>query len=138
MSHKRHFVLKICETIRTGIRCNYSNTRILFGVPKNLNTKYQILFGIEKILIPNMNTTNRSNYPNSIQIPNYSSQPETIQGSPNAMITDPPCASSTILHYSIFSILTILLISIWQELVLSPYSKFFLLNGSKAMLLLLY
>ena len=72
MSHTRHFVLKICETIRTGIRSNYSNTRILFGVPKNPNTEYRILFGIEKIRIPNINTTIRSNYSNSIRIPNYS------------------------------------------------------------------
>ena len=34
-----HFLLKICETNRTGIWSNYSNTRILIGVPKNLNTK---------------------------------------------------------------------------------------------------
>ena len=73
MFHTRHFVLKICETIWTGIRSNYSNTRILFGVPKNPNTEYQILFGIEKIRIPNTNTTFRSNYSNSIQIQNYSS-----------------------------------------------------------------
>ena len=57
MSHTRHFVLKICETIRTGIRSNYLNTRILFGVTKNPNTKYRILFGIWKIRIPNTNTT---------------------------------------------------------------------------------
>ena len=41
-SHTRHFVLKICETIWTGIRSNYSNTRILFGMPKIQipNTEY--------------------------------------------------------------------------------------------------
>ena len=43
----------------------------LFGVPKKPNTKYQILFGIEIIRIPNMKTTIRSNYLISIQIPNY-------------------------------------------------------------------
>ena len=75
LSHTRHFVLKICETIRTSIRSNYSNTRILFGVPKNPNTEYRILFGIEKSRIPNTNTTIRSNYSNSIRIPNYSSHP---------------------------------------------------------------
>ena len=73
--HTRHFVLKICEIIWTGIRFNYSNTQILFGVPKNPNTKYRILFSIEKIRIPNTNTTIRSNYSNSIRIPNYSSHP---------------------------------------------------------------
>ena len=52
LSHTRHLVLKICETIQTDIWSNYWNTRILFGVPKNPNTKYQILFGIEKIRIP--------------------------------------------------------------------------------------
>ena len=42
LSHTRHFVLKICQTIRKGIRSYYSNTRILFGVPKTqiLNTEY--------------------------------------------------------------------------------------------------
>ena len=73
-SHTRHFVMTICETIRTGVWSNYLFiTRILFGVPKNPNNKNQILFGIEKILIPNTNTTIRSNYLNSIRIPNYSS-----------------------------------------------------------------
>ena len=76
LSHARHFVPKICETIQTFIRSNYSKTRILFGVPKNLNTKCQILFSIDKILIPNMNTTIWSNYSNIIRIPNYLSHPE--------------------------------------------------------------
>ena len=53
----------------------YLNTQILFGVPKKLNTKYQILFVTEMIRIPNMNTSIWSNYSNSIPIPNYSSQP---------------------------------------------------------------
>ena len=75
LSHTRHFVLKLCETIWTGIRSNYSNTQIIFGVPKNMNTKYRILFRIEKIRIPNTNTTIRSNYSNSIRIPNNSSHP---------------------------------------------------------------
>ena len=48
-------VLKISETIWTGIRSNYLNTRILLGVPKK--TKYQIL--------------------NTIRIPNYLSHPGT-------------------------------------------------------------
>ena len=80
LSHTIHFVLKVCETIWTGIWANYSNTRILFGVPKSLNTKYQILFSIEKIRIPNMNNTIRSNYLNSIWIPNYLSHP--VKGPP--------------------------------------------------------
>ena len=67
--------MKICETIQTVIWSNYSNTRILLGVPKNLNTEYQILFGIEKIRIPNTNITIWSNYSNTIRIPNYSSHP---------------------------------------------------------------
>ena len=75
MFHTRHFVLKICEAIRTGIWSNYLNTRILFGVQKNLNTEYWILFGIGKIRIRNTNTTIRSNSSNSIQIPNYLSHP---------------------------------------------------------------
>ena len=53
----------------------YSNTRILFGVPKKPNTEYRILFGNEKILIPNTNTTIWSNYSNKIRRPNYSSHP---------------------------------------------------------------
>ena len=77
MSHTRNFVQQIFETIRTGIRSNYSNTQILFGVPRNPNTEYRILFGIEKIRIPNTNTTIWSNYSNSIRIPNYSSHPGT-------------------------------------------------------------
>ena len=55
--HARHFVLKICETMRTGIWSNYSNTQLLFGVLKNVNTEYRIIFDIEKIQIPNTNTT---------------------------------------------------------------------------------
>ena len=38
-------------------------------------TEYRIPFVIEKIRIPNTNTTIRSNYSNSIPIPNYSSHP---------------------------------------------------------------
>ena len=73
MSHTRDFVLQISENIRTGFWSNYLNTRILFGVQKKANTKYQILFDIEKIQIPNPNTTIRSNYSNSIWITSYSS-----------------------------------------------------------------
>ena len=54
----------------------YTNTRILFVVPKKPNTEYRKLFGIEIIRIPNMNTTIWSYYSNSIQIPNYLSHPE--------------------------------------------------------------
>ena len=54
---------------------HYLNTQMLFGVPKKLNTKYKILFGIEIIWIPNSNTTIWSNYLNSIRIPKYSSHP---------------------------------------------------------------
>ena len=42
------------------------------------NTKYWIILGIEIIRIPNTNTTIRSNYSNSIWIPNYSSHPDII------------------------------------------------------------
>ena len=48
----------------------YPNT--IWGAKK---PEYRILFGIEKIRIPNTNTTIRSNYSNSIRIPNYSSHP---------------------------------------------------------------
>ena len=71
LSHTKHFVLKICESIWTDIMIWYSNTQILFGGPKKPNTEYRILFGIEKTQILNTNTTIRSNYFNSIQIPNY-------------------------------------------------------------------
>ena len=55
MSHTRHFVLQIRETIRTGIQSNYSNTQN--AKEKNKN---QTLVGVEKILIPNRNSTIRS------------------------------------------------------------------------------
>ena len=48
----------------------YPNT--IRGAKKS---EYKILFGIEIIRIPNMNTTIRSNYSKSIRIPNYSSHP---------------------------------------------------------------
>ena len=51
----------------------------LFEYPNTIRgakkPEYRILFGIEKIRIPNTNTTIRSNYSNSIRIPNYSSHP---------------------------------------------------------------
>ena len=47
----------------------------VFGVEKNLKIEYRKLFGIEIIRIPNMNTTVRSFYSNSIRIQNYSSHP---------------------------------------------------------------
>ena len=50
-------------------------------VAKKTNTKYQILFGIEIIQIPNTNITIRSNYLNSIRIPNYLSHPASVIGS---------------------------------------------------------
>ena len=53
----------------------YLNTRIVFGVPQIPNTEYCILFGIEIIQILITNTTTRSNYLNSIWIPNYCSHP---------------------------------------------------------------
>ena len=68
LSHIRYFVLKIYSE---GYLVRYYNTDMLFGVPKKTNTGYQILFRIEKIRIPNTNTTIRSNYFNSIWIPNY-------------------------------------------------------------------
>ena len=42
LSHTRYFVLKICETIRTGIWSIYSNIRMLFGCQKTQipNSKY--------------------------------------------------------------------------------------------------
>ena len=52
-----------------------------------MNTKYQILFGIEIIRISNTNTTIRSNYSNSIQIPNCSSHPALT--SKHLYLTDP-------------------------------------------------
>ena len=66
LSHTRHFVLKVGVTIRTGIQSNYSNTRILFGVPRTRipNTKYYLVLRKSKYRIPN--TTIRSNYLNSI------------------------------------------------------------------------
>ena len=70
LSHTKHFVLKIGESIWRDILIRYSNTQILFGVPKKPNTEYRILFGIEKTRILNTNTTIRSNYLNSIEIPN--------------------------------------------------------------------
>ena len=53
MFHTRHFVLKICEAIQTGIRSNYSNTRILFGVQKTWipNTEYYSVLGKSKYRI---------------------------------------------------------------------------------------
>ena len=53
----------------------YPNT---IRVAKNPNTEYRILLGIGKSQIPNTNTTIRSNYSNSIRIPNYSSHPGPI------------------------------------------------------------
>ena len=60
LSDSRLFVLKICKTIQTGIWSS-----ITIRVPKK---KYLILFGIEKIRMPNTNTTIRSNYPNSTEL----------------------------------------------------------------------
>ena len=40
MNDTRHFVLKIYETIPSGIQTDYLNTQIVFGVQKN---EYQIL-----------------------------------------------------------------------------------------------
>ena len=54
---KIHFVLKMYETIRTGIQTDYLNTGIPFGIQTKPNTEYW------------------SNCFNSFQIPNYSSHP---------------------------------------------------------------
>ena len=45
MSHTRHFVLLICEIIRTGIWSNYLNNRYYSGCKKILipNTKYYLV-----------------------------------------------------------------------------------------------
>ena len=73
--HTQHLVLKLCETIWTGIYSNFSNTRILFGVPKNPNTvDYSVLRKSEyqiQILLFSPNIL-------IIQIPNYSSHPVAI------------------------------------------------------------
>ena len=53
----------------------YSNIQILFGIQKNPNTEYQILYGVKKIRIPNTNTAVWSNYSNNIWILNYLSHP---------------------------------------------------------------
>ena len=50
--HTRHFVLKFCETIRIGIRSGIQIPEYYLGWQKK-NTEYPILFGIEKIQIPN-------------------------------------------------------------------------------------
>ena len=59
----------------------YSNTRILFGVPKKRlsNTKYQILLRYWDNPNTNMNTTIGLNYSNIIWIPNNSSHPSWNQ-----------------------------------------------------------
>ena len=62
----------------------YLNTQILFGVAK----KTQILFGIEIIQIPNMNTTIRSNDSNSNWIPNYLSHPAGHNNNKRCIIND--------------------------------------------------
>ena len=53
MSHTRHFVLTICETIQTFYWSKYSNTWILFGVPKTWlpNTEYYSVLGKSKYRI---------------------------------------------------------------------------------------
>ena len=82
MSHTRHFVLKICETVWTDIWTSIWRPKYYSGCQKK-NTKYQILFGIEIIQIPNTNITIRSNYFNSIRIPNHLSHPASVIGSWN-------------------------------------------------------
>ena len=72
--HTRHFVLKICETIRTGICSNYLNTRILFGLPKTWisNTKYYSYSVLRK---SQYRRRIQSNTSNGIWISNYLSHP---------------------------------------------------------------
>ena len=74
MFHTRNCVLKILKLFGQlfGLVFEYMNT--IWGAKKP-NTKYQILFGIEKIQIHNINTSIQSDYSMNILILNFLSHP---------------------------------------------------------------
>ena len=79
---KYRIVSKILQKTQHKSTFKYLNS--IWGAKKN-KTQYRILLGIEIIRIPNR-TTICSNYSNSIQIPNYSSHPESHNIFPYAYV----------------------------------------------------